>query len=271
MDSAVRHSDAEKEQALIDRLRTLGSLAVAFSGGLDSRFLIHEALRAGLSVRALHAAGPHIPAAEHRAALAWAAGRGVPLAVVPLDPLAMPALRNNPRDRCYHCKKAVFAALKQAAGEIPLADGTNASDSEGYRPGLKALAELGVISPLADAGLDKKAIRALAAATGMDNPGQAALPCLLTRFNYGLAVTPEKLAALDAAEQAVERVLRAHRAEAPGFRLRWLAPQKAALHLAVPALDPALARMLRTILAEHGFAGVPVETVPELSGYFDRE
>ena len=266
---------AEQAQALEQNLRSIRHLAVAFSGGLDSRFLIHAALRAGVSVQALHVAGPHIPAAEHEHAVAWARQRGVPLTVLPLDPLTMPALRGNPKDRCYHCKTAVFTALKAAAAALPghpaLADGTNASDSQGYRPGLRALAELGIISPLAEAGLTKDAIRRLAADTGMDDPGQAALPCLLTRFDYGLTITAEKLQALDVAERAVEAVLRTHYGPtAPGFRLRWLAQDSTVLHLEAKDLPPALVQDLRETLAATGFARTPVEAVRTLSGYFDR-
>ena len=131
-------------------------IAVAYSGGLDSRFLIHMARRAGLDVRALHIRGPHIPAREHRYAVQWAADCGVPLTVIERDPLGMPELQNNPKDRCYHCKKAVFTALREAAGELPLCDGTNASDLGEYRPGLRALRELDIRSPLAEAGISMR-------------------------------------------------------------------------------------------------------------------
>ncbi len=266
---------AGREELLTRRLRELGRFAVAFSGGLDSRFLIHMAFRAGVAVQALHVNGPHTPFAEHAAALAWAERLGVPLAVLPLDPLSMPALRNNPKDRCYHCKKALFTALREAAGDLPLADGTNASDFGGYRPGLKALAELKIISPLADAGLTKTAIRQLAVATGMDDPEQAAQPCLLTRFNYGLAIPAKKLAAADAAERAVSGVLRnAFPGGPPEFRLRWPDAKNPVLHLArsesCPAPGRALLDELRRTLAPHGLSDIPIESVDSLSGYFDR-
>ncbi len=264
---------AAQAQALERNLRGLGAFAVAFSGGLDSRFLIHMALRAGASVRALHATGPHVPSAEHAEALVWAKKRGVPLTVLPLDPLTMPALRNNPKDRCYHCKKSIFTAMKEAASGLPLADGTNASDFDGYRPGLKALAELGILSPLAEAGLSKADIRRIAAATGMDEPDQAARPCLLTRFAYGLPLTAEGLAAVDAAEGAVTACLRSLAPSAPpDFRLRYTAPESPVLHLALPgaSLGPELLFALRAALAPHGLKDIPIEAVATLSGYFDR-
>lgn len=243
---------------------------MAYSGGLDSRFVIHAALLAGIAVRALHARGPHIPGHEHAYAVHWAKTRGVPLTVVELDPLAMPALRNNPRDRCYHCKKAIFTALAEAAGGLPLCDGTNASDIGEYRPGLKALKELAVRSPLAEAGILKEAVRAIAAATGLEHPNQAAQPCLLTRFGYGTELSPSLLSAVDAAEEATRVVFAAHNLPDAPFRVRYEDRTTAALHLALPALSPALERDLAAALAGAGFPDAPIRTAHSLSGYFDR-
>lgn len=246
------------------------AVAVAYSGGLDSRFLIHMARRAGLGVSALHVRGPHIPAREHAYAVQWAAAVGVPLAVIELDPLRLPELGNNPKDRCYHCKKAVFTALRNTAGALPLWDGTNASDMGEYRPGLRALRELGIRSPLAEAGIGKKDIREIAAATGMENPDQAARPCLLTRFGYGAALTPSRLAAVDAAEEAVRRVFAAHGLANEPFRVRYEDECAAALHITRSGLPAGLGTDLADALARAGFPGAPVRVMDSLSGYFDR-
>lgn len=247
-----------------------GTVAVAYSGGLDSRFVIHAALLAGIAVRALHVHGPHIPGHEHAYAVHWAKTRGVPLTVLELDPLAMPALRNNPKDRCYHCKKAIFTALAEAAGGLPLCDGTNASDLGEYRPGLKALKELAIRSPLAEGGILKKDIRAIGSATGLEHPDQAAQPCLLTRFGYGTELFPSLLHAVDAAEEATRVVFAAHNLPDAPFRVRYEDRATAALHLALPTLSPALKRDLAAALAAAGFPGAPIRIMPSLSGFFDR-
>lgn len=248
-----------------------GSLAVACSGGLDSRFLVHSALRAGLLVRALHVRGPHIPSCEHAFALDWAAVRNVPLAVVTLDPLSLPILRNNPTDRCYHCKTAVFAALRKAAGPLPLCDGTNASDLGEYRPGLQALSEQGIRSPLAEAGVSKADIRRMAAATGLENPDQAAQPCLLTRFAYGAKLTPELLASVDAAEETVRNVFAAYGQPNALFRVRFEDAATPALHLTREPLSPDLEAALVLALERSGFPGASLRRMDSLSGYFDRQ
>lgn len=272
----------EKEALLLEGLRVIAAtapgsgsaVAVAYSGGLDSRFVVHMAKRAGLAVRALHVNGPHIPAHEHAYAVAWAEHTGVALTVVNLDPLAMPVLRVNPTDRCYHCKKAVFTALRDAAGGLPLCDGTNASDLGEYRPGLRALAELAVRSPLAEAGITKEEVRDIGGNTGLENPDQAALPCLLTRFGYGEILTSELLLAVDAAETAVKKVLAARGYGAAAFRVRFEDAVTPALHLARKpfgaSLSPPLSRDLAVALESVGFRNAPVRLTDSLSGYFDK-
>ena len=195
-------------QALARRLRAMPPLVVAFSGGIDSRFLSHAALLSGCDVLAVHARGPHIPAGESAHALAWAEGRGLPLLVVDFDPLSLPEVATNSRQRCYACKTGLLAAIGAAlarAGQQGrvLCDGSNADDLVAYRPGLRALQEADVMSPLAESGMDKAAIRAAARATGLDDPDQRARPCLLTRLAYGLAPDADVLARLAAAEEAL--------------------------------------------------------------------
>ena len=195
-------------QTLARRLRAMPPLVVAFSGGIDSRFLSHAALLSGCDVLAVHARGPHIPAGESAHALAWAEGRGLPLLVVDFDPLSLPEVSTNSRQRCYACKTGLLGAIGKALAEVGqqgrvLCDGSNADDLVAYRPGLRALQEAGVMSPLAESGMDKAAIRAAARATGLDDPDQRARPCLLTRLAYGLEPDADVLARLAAAEEAL--------------------------------------------------------------------
>ena len=271
-----------KEQQLHKHLRALGPMAVAYSGGLDSRFLSYTALSLGLDIVALHVTGPHIPAQESRQAEQWAREHGLALHLLPLDPLQDANIAANSPERCYYCKSAVFHALLGQAGGRALCDGTNASDSEVYRPGMRALQELNIVSPLALAGLSKTEIRALARKNGMDRPEQAAHPCLFTRYNYGVRPTHASLAALDKAEEAVEAVLQRLAVGVPGasgedacgetvpFRLRFEEADRAVLHVACAELPDAVRHALAEALNAAGFADSPVVLVEQISGHFDR-
>lgn len=246
-------------------------LAVAFSGGLDSRFLCHAARLCGGDVLALHAAGPHIPQAESRAAIQWARDNDLPLALLDFNPLLAPEAAANSRERCYVCKRGLIASMRTvlaARGEAArlLCDGSNADDLKVFRPGLRALAEAGVRSPLAEAGLCKGQIRALAAAIGLDNAGQRARPCLLTRLAYGLAPDPAVLARLAAAEAALGSLPSQDKEPALGdFRLR-LTPTPV---LQVTRLPANMRDALDAILTRYGFAPYTLQESGVVSGFFD--
>ena len=126
-------------------------LAIAFSGGLDSRFLSFAAKYLGYTVKLLTVRGPHISAEETAEAVQWALDNGFEMELLDLNPLQMEAVEFNHTDRCYFCKKHLFLELKRRAADLPLCDGTNHSDLSHYRPGLKALSELKIHSPLAEA------------------------------------------------------------------------------------------------------------------------
>lgn len=255
--------------------RSLGRLAVAFSGGLDSRFLCHIAARAGVPVRALHISGPHIARSETAEARQWAEECGIPFTLLHADPLHNQAVRANGPDRCYHCKHAAFTMLRAHTekGEI-LCDGTNASDLSGYRPGLRALTELGVVSPLAATEAGKDDIRALARKTGMDRPEQQARPCLLTRYEYGLEPDAASLAALDDAERLAAAVFAAggsgDKSAVPQFRLR-LTREGPVFHVQAADLPETVQKRVTAILDGNGFTGARVERVDQISGFFDRQ
>ena len=291
---AVSTGQAALPQGLARLLADLPALAVAFSGGIDSRFLCHAALLCGCDVLAVHARGPHVPAEESDSAQVWARARGLPLLVVDFDPLSLPEVAVNSRQRCYACKQGLLKAIAGAlahtgkmAGNAPagkdphgtrlLCDGSNADDLTAFRPGLRALKEAGIISPLAEAGMGKEAIRAAARAAGLDNPDQCARPCLLTRLAYGLAPQKDVLRRI----AAVESSLAALRGGgdvggiAPGpvagcalgdFRLR-LVPQPV---LQAQFLPEALAASVRRILEAHGFMDCELLVGQGVSGFFDR-
>lgn len=209
---------ADLPEDFAQRLRALSPMILAFSGGLDSRFLSFAALRAGCDVLAVHAQGPHILPEESREATAWAMRRGLPLIVLTYDPLTLPAVAAGSRERCYACKQGLLAAvcaLPEMQGRT-VCDGSNADDLHAFRPGLRALAEAGVRSPLAEAGLSKALIRARAAALGLDRPEQRARPCLLTRFAYDVAPDAATLLRLAACEVELAQLFSLDAAEMTG-------------------------------------------------------
>ena len=268
--------DTDAAKRLRGILAGLPRMAVALSGGLDSRFLCHMALACGCDVVALHGAGPHIPAEESAAALDWARARGLCVITLAHDPLSLPEVAANSRERCYACKRALIGGMRAAlaaAGEEArvLCDGGNFDDLKVFRPGLRAVAEAHVRSPLAEAGLTKAVIRELARATGLDRPDQAARPCLLTRLAYGMAPDAGLLARVARAEAALAALDAADRADhgAAGgfgdFRLR-LAPEPV---LQCGRLPERLAARVEGILAAHAFTPFSVVTGEKVSGFFD--
>ena len=177
--------------------------AVAFSGGADSAYLLWAARRWGARVTAYYVQSAFQPRFELEDARRLAAEVRADLRVLPADVLALPEVAANPGDRCYHCKRAIFAAITAAAradGYGLLLDGTNASDDGGDRPGMRALAELEVRSPLQECGLTKEIIRALSRQAGLFTWDKPAYACLATRIPAGEPITREKLERTEQAE-----------------------------------------------------------------------
>ena len=197
----------EKQKKLLSHLGSLGNVAVAFSGGVDSTYLLWAAREAlGDRVLALTVASDFVPRRELDRAETFCRERGIPLTVVPVDVLAVPGVADNPPDRCYLCKKALFTRLWEAARErgfSALAEGSNADDDGDYRPGLRAVRELNAASPLREAGLNKAEIRVLSRAAGLPTWNKPSLACLASRVPYGDRITEVKLSAADRGEQAL--------------------------------------------------------------------
>lgn len=197
-------SREEKEKKLAVLLEKCMPLAIAFSGGVDSTYLLHEAVKAGKEkVTALIMKTPSVPERELDEAVTFCKSRGISFFVLPADPFSAAGFRENGRDRCYICKHFLFSALLEKAKEegIPfVADGTNADDTKEFRPGLRALKELDIRSPLAEAGLTKKEIRELSEKEGLPTWNKPSFSCLATRFPYGEELTVEKLRKTEAAE-----------------------------------------------------------------------
>ena len=195
----------EKLDRLREDISNRGSLAVGFSGGVDSSFLLyvaHEVLKdRALAVTAVDAS---IPERELAEAKAFCERFGIRQVIVSVDVMQEEGYRKNSPDRCYFCKKKIFAKIQETAlenGIAYVAEGSNVDDLGDYRPGLRAIEELSVVSPLRQAGLRKADIRALSKEFGLPTWSKPAYACLASRFVYGEEITEEKLRMIDLAEQ----------------------------------------------------------------------
>ncbi len=178
-------------------------VALGFSGGVDSSYLLYAGLRCGADVRAYFAKTVFQPAFELEDARRLAHQVGAEVTVLDCDILRNEAVAENPPNRCYHCKTALFGMLKERAvqdGYAVLIDGTNASDDAADRPGMAALRELGVRSPLREYGLTKTEIRRLSKEAGLFTWDKPAYACLATRIPAGQRLTAEVLARVERAE-----------------------------------------------------------------------
>lgn len=191
---------------LRDFFQECPKVALGFSGGVDSAYLLYAALDHGAQVRPYFIKTAFQPQFELEDARRLCAQLGVELTVLELDVLQIPGVVENPPDRCYHCKRALFGRLRQQAqadGYTVLIDGTNASDDAGDRPGMRALGELSVRSPLRECGISKAQVRALSKEAGLFTWDKPAYACLATRVPTREAITPETLRKVEAAEEAL--------------------------------------------------------------------
>jgi pyridinium-3,5-biscarboxylic acid mononucleotide sulfurtransferase len=198
---------------LLAEMAGYGRTLVAFSGGVDSSVVLAAAVRAlgAGQVAAVTAVSPSLPAAELDAAREFCAALGVTHHTPATDEMAVPGYRENGPRRCYFCKSTLLDtanALAERLGFTTITTGTNASDVvAGFRPGIQAAAERGARTPLADAGLDKAAVRAIARHWGLRVWDKPAAACMASRVAYGISVTPARLARIERAETAVRAVL----------------------------------------------------------------
>lgn len=199
-----------KLRALEARLKQLGSLMVAYSGGVDSAFLAATAHRVlGDQMLAVLADSPSLARRDFEQAKAFAQGLGMPLQVIATEELERPEYQRNEADRCFHCKNELFAAMEALGAKLGyahIAYGMNMDDKGDYRPGQRAAEDHGVLAPLAEAGLAKNEVRSLAKAAGYALWDRPAAPCLASRVEYGRPVTREVLEQVEKAEASLRQL-----------------------------------------------------------------
>jgi pyridinium-3,5-biscarboxylic acid mononucleotide sulfurtransferase len=201
---------ASRMIALEGRLEQLGSVMVAYSGGVDSAFLAATAHRVlGARMLAVLADSPSLARRDMEQACAFAESIKMPLRVVATDELERPEYQRNDANRCFHCKDELFAVMGSLGAELgfsSIAYGMNADDTRDFRPGQRAAEQHAVLAPLADAGLTKVEVRALAKAAGYSLWDRPAAPCLASRVEYGRTVTREVLEQVERAEDSLRQL-----------------------------------------------------------------
>jgi len=208
--NAATPEAAAKLRALEARLTQLASLMVAYSGGVDSAFLAATAHRVlGAKMMAVLADSPSLARRDMEQAKAFAASLAIPLEVIATEELDRPEYARNDANRCFHCKDELFLVMERLAGRLgfaKIAYGMNSDDTRDYRPGQRAAAQHEVLAPLAEVGLTKLEVRALAKAAAYPVWDRPAAPCLSSRVEYGRAVTREVLEQVERGEESLRQL-----------------------------------------------------------------
>jgi pyridinium-3,5-biscarboxylic acid mononucleotide sulfurtransferase len=274
------HTDNDDVTSLAGRLVAevagYGRSLVAFSGGVDSSVALAAAVRAlgPGNAAAVTAVSPSLPAAELAAARAFCAALGVAHLTPATGELDVADYRRNDPRRCYFCKSVLLDTARELAashGFAVVVTGTNASDvTAGFRPGIRAAAERGARTPLADLGLTKSAVRAIARHWQLSTWDKPAAPCLASRVAYGITVTPSRLARIERAEAAVRGRLHGRGPAVRDLRVRDLG-EKVRLELDAEAVDRARRDPgVLSAISAAGFGEVPVEVQAFRSGSLNQ-
>ncbi len=258
---------------LLEQLRALDRLLVAFSGGADSAFLLAAAVRSlgADSVVAATAVSPSLPAEELRQATGYAEALGVRHETPRTRELDREGYRANGGDRCYFCKAELLETLRPLADVLGIryvATGTNADDAvAGFRPGIRAAADRGALTPLLDAGLTKADVRATSRAWGLPTWDKPAAACLSSRIAYGIPITPARLSRVERAERDLRAALAAQGVQVRDLRVRDLG-EAARVEVDGDRVGVVAGQrgVVRRVVRAAGFADVEVDPVGFRSG-----
>ena len=219
-----------KESALTERIKAAGKLAVAFSGGTDSTYLVYKAHEVlGDNALAITIRSQVLIEEDLQWTMDFCKQIGARQVIIDCDVFDSEQFENNPPDRCYYCKKMDFYAIKKAAAEYGItevADGSNVDDEGDYRPGMRAMKELGIVSPLKESGLTKNDIRILSQEADLPTWDHPSAACLASRFAYGEEITTAGLARVAEAEKFIKDM------GFSGIRVRSELPDRGARHCA---------------------------------------
>lgn len=259
----------EKYDMLLQWLGRLENAAIAFSGGVDSTFLLATAHKIlGDRVIAFTVKTPYIPNWEVEEAFAFCSERSINHRIIQAE--ILPSIANNPENRCYLCKKHLFAMLKEEArkeGYTCLLDGTNYDDTGIYRPGLAALKELGVSSPLLENGITKAEVRHFSAELGLPTAEKPSFACLLTRLPYEYPVKIDELRRIEKAERFLASIGFAGARVRNHHNIARIEVDKKRM---ADILNPEMANQLVSLFHELGYEFITLDMEGFRSGSFDR-
>ncbi|MFO8089121.1 MAG: ATP-dependent sacrificial sulfur transferase LarE [Desulfatiglandaceae bacterium] len=261
-----------KFERLLEVLGRFESMIVAFSGGVDSAFLLSVAhQKLGSKVVAVTAESVIYPVSETERARAFAKDLGVEHVVIRSNEMGIPGFVENGPERCYHCKKAMIEKLFEVAASRDIrwiAHGANADDPDDFRPGLRATEEEGILAPLLEAGLTKEDIREISRAKNLPTWNLPTMACLATRIPYGTKITAQKLTAVRDAEQCLKRLgFRQARVRHHGTTARIEIPPELFERIIDPDRRTAIVEAFRSI----GFLHVALDLEGYVSGKMNRE
>ena len=270
MTGVFRAGNDPRLDRLVTILGDMGSAVIAFSGGVDSTFLLKAAALSGMKALAVTGNSPTMPGQDLLDAKAAVEAIGLPHMVIETSELEKDDFRKNPPDRCFHCKSELFGRLRDIAeseGYAHLLDGSNLDDTDDWRPGRKAALENGVRSPLMEAGLRKEDVRDLSRALGLRTWDKPSSPCLSSRFPYGESITVEALRRVEEAEKFLKsfgfRELRVrHHGDTARIELR----EEDIIRMLDPGIRTAVTERLRSL----GYAFVSLDLEGFRSGKMNR-